>query len=517
MDSISVILDSIKSLSSSIFVFSQLFDVFKLLNSVPDIISNKLLNDDFIYHLEQADSNISWLHKYFENEINPHLKKELKKLKKHNPKDVQIPYADFKVDKPPVFKNVVNEQLNFMDIINSSQKKIVPIRHRAHFSFSGVCPFCGAPKEYIYDNNSRGQYRCKCCRNTFTVKTTPKSESVEMYCPYCGRKLSLHHDRKGYYVYMCTNRKCSYYKSNKESFDKGNTESFLTSSGRFRFHYTYREFKFSLSDLEKACEQAKTRVNLKKIHFDQRVLGLVLTYYINYGLSTRKTALILKDVHGLRISHQTVANYAAAVSAIVKPMVDNYPYKIGNILTGDETYVKVRGKNHYVFFFSDTFRKIITSYDIHDTRDTENACRAIYRCMNFYNKIPEDLTFITDGNPIYNAAQLFFKINGIPFDLHQVIGVKNKDEESRTYRPFKQIEERLNRTYKMNYHGTNGYDRLETANSYMVLWVAFHNFLRRHSALGFKTPVDDNLFDDCSLMTDKWLKMIELSSQYHKA
>ncbi len=53
------------------------------------------------------------------------------------------------------------------------------------------------------------------------------------------------------------------------------------------------------------------------------------------------------------------------------------------------------------------------------------------------------MTLITDGNPIYNAAQVFFEINGIKFDLHQVIGVKNLDEESQKYRPFKQIEERL--------------------------------------------------------------------------
>ena len=97
------------------------------------------------------------------------------------------------------------------------------------------------------------------------------------------------------------------------------------------------------------------------------------------------------------------------------------------------------------------------------------------------------------------------------------IGVKNNDEESKTYRPYKQIEERLNRTYKQNYYGTNGYGSLECANSYMVLYVAFFNFLRRHSSLGFKTPVDDGLFDDSDLMSDKWLKLISLAHQYNKA
>ena len=191
-------------------------------------------------------------------------------------------------------------------------------------------------------------------------------------------------------------------------------------------------------------------------------------------------------------------------------MVDHYPYKIGSVLSGDETYIKVRGKNQYVFFWSDPSSKIITSHTIYPTRDTECACRSIYDCLRHYNgNIPENLTLITDGNPIYNAAQVFFDINGIRFDLHQVIGVKNKDEISKKYRPFKQIEERLNRTYKQNYYGTNGYDKIEGANSYMILFVCFFNFLRQHSSLKYKTPVT-GLFDNNMLMPDQWLKLIEI-------
>jgi hypothetical protein len=49
----------------------------------------------------------------------------------------------------------------------------------------------------------------------------------------------------------------------------------------------------------------------------------------------------------------------------------------------------------------------------------------------------------------------------------------------------------------------------------MVLYVAFFNFLRRHSALDHKTPVDDDLFEKHDLMPDRWLKLIELSAQFN--
>ena len=134
--------------------------------------------------------------------------------------------------------------------------------------------------------------------------------------------------------------------------------------------------------------------------------------------------------------------------------------------------------------------------------------------LHRYTKIPEDLLIITDANPIYNAAQIFLEMNGIKFNLQQVVGVSNKDEISKTYRPYKQIEERLNRTYKQNYYGTNGYQTLTSANVYMILYVTFFNFLRRHSSLDFKTPVEMAELNEVTLMPDKWVTLINLSKSY---
>lgn len=520
MDSITHILNSINQFAKSNFKFSKYIDLFYLLKSIPDSIAFELNSDDFIFHLKEAISHINWIIGFFENNINPSLKKEVSKLKKSKLKDKTIPYADFKIDEPPVFSKKPPVQLSFQDIARQALEDgtpLSPVKRRSSkpFSFQGTCPFCGAPKEYIYDNNGKGQFACKACHNTFTLKTSVSGENG-IYCPHCGSKLFLQHDRNGYIVYLCPSKTCPYYLKNKKLVDEGEIDSLETSSKQLRLRYHYRDFKFNLEDLRQSeMNLPNAPVKLSKIHFDHKVLGLILTYYVNYGLSSRKTALILKEVHGLKISHQTVINYATTVSLLVKPLVDYFPYKLSTVLSGDETYIKIRGVNHYVFFWSDPEKKVITSYTIYPVRDTKCACISIYDCLRHYDKIPEDLTLITDANPIYNAAQLFFELQGIHFDLHQVVGVKNRDEISKEFRPFKQIEERLNRTYKQNYYGTNGYDKLECANSYMVLFVCFFNFLRQHSALGYKAPVDEGLFEDNMLMQDKWLRLIELSSQYH--
>ena len=515
MDSITHINNLIKSFSSNSFIFSSYIEPLFLLNHIPDSISYELNNVDFIHHLNEALKHLEWLNPYFQNNINPLLKKELKKLKPSPKKDSMVPYADFKIDEPPIFKEITHEQLSFEDILKASPK-LKPIKRRSEFKFEGTCPFCGAPHDFIYDNNGKGrQFKCKICKNTFTTKTTI-ADLVKPFCPHCQHQLSMHHDRKGYFVYVCTNHECSYYQANKAKLDKGDP-SLKTSSGQDRLRYHYRDFKFNLKDLRQLDKFIDGPVDLSRIHFDLKVLGLALTYYVNYGLSTRKTALILKEVHGIKISHKTIKNYATTVSNIIKPLIDKYPYQLSNILTGDETYIKVRGKNQYVFFWSDPEKKIITSYTIYPVRDTKCACQSIADSLSHYKEIPEDLHLITDGNPIYNAAQLFFHVNDINFQLTQVIGVKNKDEVSSKYRPYKQIEERLNRTYKQNYYGTNGYDTLDGANTYMVLYVAFFNFLRQHSALNYKCPVELDCFKENvdMRMQDRWLQLIELSKQYH--
>lgn len=94
----------------------------------------------------------------------------------------------------------------------------------------------------------------------------------------------------------------------------------------------------------------KNASSLKFSKHDQHVMSLCLTYKVNLGLSLRKTAQALKDIHGISISHQQVANYCKTASACIKPFVDNYDYKTGNVFTADETYINVCEVGCRLFF-----------------------------------------------------------------------------------------------------------------------------------------------------------------------
>lgn len=93
-----------------------------------------------------------------------------------------------------------------------------------------------------------------------------------------------------------------------------------------------------------------------------------MTYHVNLKLSTRQTAHALAEVHGIKISHIQVANYALTAASVIKPFVDTFNYKPSKILAADETYIKVKGFKHYIWIVMDACKKSILGYQASDTR-----------------------------------------------------------------------------------------------------------------------------------------------------
>ena len=75
--------------------------------------------------------------------------------------------------------------------------------------------------------------------------------------------------------------------------------------------------------------------------FNPHLMGLCLTYHVNWKMSTRQTAHVLEEVYVIKISHRTVDNYALKAT-VIKPLVDTFDYKPSRILSADETYIKVK-------------------------------------------------------------------------------------------------------------------------------------------------------------------------------
>jgi transposase-like protein/rubredoxin len=432
--------------------------------------------------------------------------------------DVTSPkYNKHTVDKLPVIKKM--EQLNYILLLEEYRakhgKNLPPVKSRGGTPVppNCTCPRCGAPHTYIYDNNGgRGQLLCKICNLCFD-KGKKDFKPITLLCPYCGHALVKKKDRKHFNIHKCVNKNCSFYLDALRKLSPEDLAEYQQDKHKFKLHYIYREFtidyfKMDLSSLPKGA------TNLSFRNFSSHIMGLCLTYNVNLGLSTRLTARALLEVHGVKISHVMVSNYAKTAAALVKPFVDDYDYNPTNYLAADETYTKVKGVRHYVWFIMDAIKKSILGYQISSTRDVGPCILAMRMAFSKFKEFPgKALKFAADGYTAYKLAQQQFTLQDMDFNLIQVIGLTNDDPVSEEYRWLKQIIERLNRTFKFSYQVTNGYGSGEGSNTHVALFVAYYNFLRPHPYTYWQPLNSIPELESIPNMPAKWQKLIELSQQ----
>ena len=251
----------------------------------------------------------------------------------------------------------------------------------------------------------------------------------------------------------------------------------------------------------------KNASSLKFRRHNAHVMSLCLTLHVNLGLSLRKTSQALKDLYNISISHQQIANYCKTAAVCIKPFVDQYPYKKGAVFTADETYIKTRGIKTYVWLIMNAATRSIIGYQVSDNRGVGPCILAMRMAFRGLAKLPEKFKFIADGYSAYPLAAMEFSRKfgkDFAFRITQVIGLANDDAVSTEHRPFKQMIERLNRTYKASYRHTNGFDNIDGANYDLALWVAYYNFLRPHKHNKYKVLNEVEMLQDAGNMPGKY-------------
>lgn len=434
----------------------------------------------------------------------------------HSPK-----YQKFKIDELPLILKV--EPWDYRDFMSylawrykDDYKPIKPVSRRSDCDIDEncKCPCCNAPYIYLYKNNgSKGQLWCKVCQTKFSPEEN-RHTSLKLRCPYCTHTLVPKKDRKHFIVHKCINPNCSYYVKNLRKINNDDLQEEHDKS-KYKLHYIYREFTldFFKMDLNSLPKNASS---LKFSKFDANIMGLCLTMHVNLRMSLRQTKYALKDLYNIDISHQQVANYCKTASICIKPFVDNYDYQADNIMTADETYIKIRGVKAFIWFIMNPKNRSIIGYRVSQERDVGACILAMRMAFRHFSKLPENFKFIADGYSAYVlAAQQFLREFGdsFKFEITQVIGLTNDDEISKEYRPFKQMIERLNRTYKLSYRPTNGFDNVDGANYDLTLWVAYYNFLRPHEFNKYKVLNDIELLRGADNMPGKWQLLIFLGQQ----
>jgi len=431
----------------------------------------------------------------------------------HSPK-----YQKFAVDELPIVKTFQKQDWRFLLEYYQWKygKPLGPVKRRDGNGIprDTACPVCDAPHDYVYDNSGgRGQYKCKVCDANFVTGERLISP-LRLHCPHCSHALAFKKNRSCFRIHKCVNAKCPFYLKNLK---KGDPVDLARPYGKndWKLHYIYREFTIDFFKME-LDHLPRNISSLRFTRHNAHIMGLCLTYHVNHQISLRKTAWLLYDVHGISISHQQVANYARIAALCVKPFVDNFDYGTPATAVGDETYIKVRGIRHFVWFVINAATRAVIGYQVSQGRGVGPCIMALRMAFRKLEKLPENFRFIADGYSAYVlAAQQFLLRHGekFRFNVTQVIGLADDDAVSKEFRPYKQMVERLNRTFKASYRVGCGYDNIDGANYNVSLWVAYYNFLRPHQLHGFKPINRVDEVEAAGNMPGKWQMLIFLGQK----
>ena len=179
-------------------------------------------------------------------------------------------------------------------------------------------PKCTTPHEYIYDNNSsKEKFQCKICGLTFK-ETNYATKPILFICPYCDATLKDQKHRKHFRIHKCNNSKYSYYHENLKKLPK-----YLNPADKYKYklHYIYHEFNINFFKMYLySILKYATWFTFKK--FNPYIMGLCLIYHVNFKMSTRQTAYVLEQVHGIKILHRTIANYALTATTVINHFFD---------------------------------------------------------------------------------------------------------------------------------------------------------------------------------------------------
>jgi len=393
-----------------------------------------------------------------------------------------------------------------------------PVRRRSpnsHVPAGHTCDHCGAPNEFLYfnDGKKRTQLRCKVCGGLSPVeRRLRKTERAKYWCPHCGSALFRWKVQDHVTLYKCGNDRCPAYLNNLARLNPAEKKLRAERSSQFSVRYIYREYHFQRKDLQLPAPQPAC-VDLARIHSPDNVVGLVLTFHISFGLSSRMTARILREVFQIPLSYQTVLNYCQAAASHLHRFNLAHKGPSDALCAGDEVFIKIDGQRAYTFLFIGAESHKITGYHVARNRDTQNATIAMNEVARTAPARNTHLIF--DGLGAYPAGVHF--INALrqkenrpaAFTFDQVFGLENRDDLSAKWRPFKQMIERLNRTYRFHTRSACGFDSHNGALTLTVLFTTYYNFLRPHNSLRGDRPVHLDELDGIATLQARWCKLLD--------
>ena len=334
---------------------------------------------------------------------------------------------------------------------------------------SHCCPKCNSKKLYKFGKDKSGyqKYQCRDCKHQF-APDAPKKAVQRKYpsCPVCGKASFLHHDHDYYFNFRCGDKSCN---------------------------HSFFQPKPTVN-LPPSMSNIFGKFNFKRMRHNVHLVITALTLFYIGGSSFRKISLMLNILYNINVSHVTISDWCKKFAPIFhSKMISLMPCMNFNSdeWHADETVVKISGEKYYIWFIIDSETRFVLGFHLSKHRDSPQAF-SLFESVKNYGK-PASL--VSDRYDAYKVP------------TKAVLSVKHIRVESFKDDISNNLIEAFNKQFKYWYKTRYGFNSYESANSMIMMFVFFYNFIRPHSSLSNLTPAQVAGFE-CSEKQRKSLLLI---------
>ena len=141
----------------------------------------------------------------------------------------------------------------------------------------------------------------------------------------------------------------------------------------------------------KSEEQILSQNLFKWKHFEKEIILLCIRWYLKYPLSYRNLVEMMEE-RGLTISHTTIMRWVHKYSPIIDEKVRKYLKQTNDSMRMDETYIKIKGKDAYLYRAVDSKGNTIDFY-VSENRDKKAAKKFFKKALKAkHNQMPRVIT-----------------------------------------------------------------------------------------------------------------------------
>ena len=252
----------------------------------------------------------------------------------------------------------------------------------------------------------------------------------------------------------------------------------------------------------KDCQRRfTTNYGFENRQFDEATITGAMQMYFS-GMSVRDIANH-HEMMGIEVSHMTRYRWVSEYSRMTTTYLNGIVPRVGNWFRADEVWVKINGKQCYLFASIDDDTSYWLASDLADNKFQHNADSLLDMTKKQAGKNPRN--FITDGLPAYmkSSKKVFGKDTNYVRHIH-LAAKRDKGNNNKM--------ERLNGEIRDREKVFRGLKKMDTG----VLdgMRVYYNYTKKHSGIGGMTPAQASLIEVDG--KNRWKTIIQNASLHRE-